>query len=44
MDFTVTGDYRVKIKERKKDNQIVGSFQRIKKAMEHESDCDANYN
>ena len=43
-DFTVPVDHRVKIKESKKESQVLGSCQRTKKAMKHDGDRDTNFN
>ena len=44
MDFDVTADHRVKLKEGEKRNKYLGFARGLKKTMEHESDGDPNYN
>ena len=35
-------DHQVKMKERKKDRQILGSYKRAEKAVEHKGNCGTN--
>ena len=42
MDFVILVNHRLKIKESKKDIQILESCQRIEKAVEHEGDANSN--
>ena len=44
MDFAVSTDHRVKLKESEKDRQVLGSCQRTKKNVEHEDIGDTNCN
>ena len=44
MDFAVVADHRVKIGESKKERQELRFCQITKKAVEHESDGDTNWN
>ena len=44
MDFAVPADNRVKIKESKNRDKYVDVARELKKAMEHESNSDTNYN
>ena len=42
VDYVVTTDYRVKVKEGKVLDYTWGYLPELKKVMEHESDCDTN--
>ena len=42
MDFAVSADHWVKIKESEKIDKIFGFCQRAEKALEHEGDGDTN--
>ena len=44
MDFTVSAEYRVKIKESKKVHKYLDLARELKKAVEHEGDGDTNCN
>ena len=44
MDFAISADHRVKLKEDKKREKCLDLARERKKTMEHKSDDDANYN
>ena len=42
MDFALTADHRVKLKESEKEDKYLGLVWELKKTVEHKSDYDTN--
>ena len=44
MDFAISADHRIKLKESKKRDKYLDFARELKKTMEHEGDSDTNCN